>query len=772
MEQAIHLDHVKGFEEEKTKGVSPWMLSLREELGEERPAARWSYALQDFVFDVIEGDQSLWIVIHFPQGGQVALRAAYCPYNHITVHEMKALNDGVEHGLENSLGIHLHSVTGEYRVCLEFPRPDRPLLHCTTTLVPAAPLFVPFFPRDMIPLGASDSLIHPEGVIYTKQVGPRSGMVYFSLSKPRAGTVMYFQNLTSLNDYAEKTKTSLAEVVGGNWPELGLSLPAALDEPLPAGREITISDAYVLFNPSIPSDDLEMAQQFLDSLAQIYLALPRNETEYRDWPAIVKKTLRDLSESPKCWSTIRQVDYLNAYVNDTETPPESMVQLSVLLPLTEYSEWNGEDIPIIQTIKDALPRFFDKNVNVYGRWLPSEQHTLDSSEDHKKPRVMDSWYLYHSLLNLSRLALRGDATAKKLFLDSMDYAIEVANKFKYRFPVFYDLDTMEIIKAETEPGKGGENDVAGQYAHVMMQAWDLTKDARYLKEAKKAARSLRGLGFNMMYQANSTVFASGALLRLWKETGDEFYLNLSYVTLANIFNNMWLWECNYGFAKEYHTFFALFPLKDAPYTAVYEEIEAVAALHDYLSYLNGNAPEWLKILIPEFIRALMFKGSFYFPPMLPEEIISDEPRTGEIDPKLWIPLEDIHDGWEKAGQVGQEIYGAGLPFGLVPRHYHRVAEQGFMIYSEYPTMDFKSEDGQISFHVFGDQRLNCRMRLMPLGRRTLPDLQVESQLNGHTERLKGRETEEGHMEYEVFGSQNLTVSWSTKGNHSRNGKEE
>ena len=265
----------------------------------------------------------------------------------------------------------------------------------------------------------------------------------------------------------------------------------------------------------------------------------------------------------------------------------------------------------------------------------------------------------------------------------------------------------------------------------MMQAWDLTRDKRYLEEARKAAKSLQGLGFNMMYQANSTIFSSGGLLRLWKETGDELFLNLSFVIIANIFNNMWLWECNYGYARDYKTFFALFPLKDAPYTAVYEEIEAIAAFHDYLSYLDGSAPELLKILIPEFIRVLMDKGAFYYPPVLPEEMIAQEPRTGEIDKKLWIPLEDIHDGREQAGQVGQEIYGAGLPFGLVPRHYHRMSDDGFMIYVEYPTMEYwQEEEGRISFRVFGDPRLSCRMRIMPIGRRSLPKFEAESELEG------------------------------------------
>ena len=385
---------------------------------------------------------------------------------------------------------------------------------------------------------------------------------------------------------------------------------------------------------------------------------------------------------------------------------------------------------------------------------------------------MDSWYLYHSLLNLSRLALRGDKTARKLFLDSLDFAVEVAQKFKYQFPVFYDLDTMEVIKAESKEGEGGENDVAGQYAHLMMQAWELTKEERYLQEAKKAAKAMQGLGFKLLYQANSTIFSSGALLRLWKETGDELYLNLSFVALANIFNHMWLWECNYGYARDYSTFFALFPLKDAPYTAVYEEIEAVAALHDYLSYLDGSLPESVSILVPEFIRVLMFKGGFYYPAMLPEEMISSEPRTGEIDRKLWIPLEDIHDGWEKAGQVGQEVYGAGLPFGLVPRHYHRLNE-GFMIYVDYPTMDFQNgEKGRASFRVVGDPRLTCRMRIIPTGKKALPRFDVQAELDGDQRTLKCVETDEGHYEYSLPGGHTVNLTWSKDvKTHSDNGKE-
>src|SRR5215217_1243858 len=163
MDQTAKLEGIKGFEEQKTKGVSPWMLSLQQELGEERRASSWSYSLQDFLFDIVEGDQSLWIVIRFPSGGEVALRAAYCPYNNITINELRSLGDGVEYGTENGMDIYLSSVTGEYHVRLEFPSPDHTLIRCTTTLIPAAPLFIPYWPRDLIPLGTLDDLTHPEG---------------------------------------------------------------------------------------------------------------------------------------------------------------------------------------------------------------------------------------------------------------------------------------------------------------------------------------------------------------------------------------------------------------------------------------------------------------------------------------------------------------------------------------------------------------------------------------------------------------------------------
>jgi hypothetical protein len=627
---------------------------------------------------------------------------------------------------------------------------------------------IPFWPRDIFPLGKADNLTDSEGRIYASQDGPRSGLIYFSLTRPKAGSILYFQNLTSLNDYCIQTESSLVSTVGGEWPELGFALPATTEKTIEANRETVISDAYIIFSPKIPKDDLIMADQFLDMLAQVYLTLPHVETKYIHWPDIARNSLRDLTESEKCQSQVRGRRFLNAYVGDYDNPPESMVQLTVLLPLLEYSLWSGEEIPLTAELLAGLPRFYDKEAGVLGRWLVSEQDKLDGSEPQKKPESMDSWYLFHSLLNLSRLALHGDKTAQKLFLDSLEYTIKTAHKFDYHWPVFYNLYTLEIMKAETKEGEGGETDVAGLYAHIMLQAYKLTKEERYLDEAKKAARSLKGLGFNMFYQANETLFGAGALLRLWKETGDELFLKLSYVSLANIFNNMWLWECNYGYAEHYKTFFALFPLKGAPYTAVYEELEGFAAFHEYLGDYGWDMPESIKILFAEFIRNMLYKASFYYPPNLPKEVMVEKPKTGELDPKLWIPLEDMYDGWEQAGQVGQEVYGAGMPFAIIPRQYWRIPNEKFMIFVDYPVQDFSSiEKGEALFRVLGDQRLSCSMRIMPMGRARLPKFEVGTERGDTTETLQGRETPEGHIEYKLFGDRTVIVQWAARQNAAR-----
>jgi hypothetical protein len=434
------------------------------------------------------------------------------------------------------------------------------------------------------------------------------------------------------------------------------------------------------------------------------------------------------------------------------------------MPLTEHDKWAGEDHhPVIQTLQDGIGNFYYEHLGTIVRWLPAWEDRLDWSEEQKRPDVMDSWYLHHPLMNLARLALDGNKEAKELVMKSIDYVIKVAHHFNYQWPVFYKITTLEVLKAETEPGEGGELDVPGSYAHLMLMVWELTKDKRYLNEAVTAARKLEGSGFEIFYQANNTAFSAEALLKLYKQTNDELFLDLSYVCIASVFKNVQLWDCNYGYGKNISTFFAIYPLKNAPYTAAYEEQEVFSAIHEYLNEAEGvDILPSVKLLLAELIKYASNRLVFYYPPLLPKEMLAemDDVKTGEIDPNLWIALEDIQDGWNNSGQVGQEVYGAGIAFGIVPRQYFKVKDAGFMVFAEYPATNFKIKQSALTFFTRGDARLKLRIAILPMKNKSIPKIILTVGKGKNAEQIEQQKggTKE-YVEYYINGNSDVTIRW-------------
>jgi hypothetical protein len=247
------------------------------------------------------------------------------------------------------------------------------------------------------------------------------------------------------------------------------------------------------------------------------------------------------------------------------------------------------------------------------------------------------------------------------------------------------------------------------------------------------------------------------MLKLYKETENELYLDLSYLCLASMMRNMHLWNCNYGYARSYPTFFALYPLNDAPYTAPYEEQEVFASFHEYLQLADGiDILPAVSLLLSEFMRYFINRAAFYFPPFLPDEVISDEVKTGEIARNLHLAIEDLQDGWEKSGAVGQEVYGAGLAFGIVPRNYIKALEDEFMVFIDYPAINIRKAKRKLSFKVLGDPLLSCRMIILKSDKKALPKFEIKAEKQKD---IKGNQTKEKNIEYLINGNQKLTISW-------------
>jgi hypothetical protein len=684
------------------KPVTPWTATAQADIV--NSSLLFEGTMSQYKLQIHNAGDSIWLTADWPETGSIAFRLAFGMNSHF---ERTSVSKTQERII-----VRASTRLGDYTISLSFPESEPMVFRYTTTFIASFPLLIPFWPRDIVPLTVDGKVENTAGVIHAKQVGARSGQLFFSMTKPKNGSVFYFQNLTEMSAYCDATETSLSESVGGEWPEIGFQFPVNRNKPVPAGIEYTISDAFVIMDEKNFENDYELTTRFLNYIAVIYSLLPKPEPTYQDWHSIADNVISGLHINKACWTVVKGVPYLNAYAGDYETPAEIMVQLAVLLPLHEYLVWSDKKHPLYDDLIKDLAAFYDERVKSIVRWHPALEDKLDKSEEQKREMVMDSWYLHHPLLNLSRLAHRGDQTAKKLFLDSLDFAIKVAHHFKYKWPVFYRMTTLEVLKAETSPGNGGEQDVAGSYAHVMLMAYKLTGEKRFLNEAVKAVKSLEGLAFDIFYQANNTAFTAGALAELYKETNDQKYLELSYCCLAGIFKNVQLWDCNYGYGKKFPSFFAIYPLNDAPYTAAYEEFEVYAALNHYMEVTEGiEILPALKILIPEFIKYAVSRLPYYYPPLLPPDMISDEVRNGEILKNLWVPLEDIQDGWNKSGQVGQEVYGAGIPFGVIPRQYFQLKNLKVTGFLNYPSAKFRFGKKSVTFHVGGHTQFTARLIL-------------------------------------------------------------
>lgn len=741
--------------ESRAQALSPWLVALTSEIKDGTRGRFSSAKLPDSDLSVILGESSLWGHLRWGQAekkgptGGLALRLSYSP----------GTVEMVERPCGSAFGTYLmRTPVGAIQVELTQPDPALPMIRWRTSLTPTQKLVIPFWPRDVIPINGSQDLLTTYGLLYATQRGPKAGILYGSVAHPPAGAFLYLQNFTSLNDYCEATRTNPNGAVAGEWPEMGFALPTTTENPLTPGKTVILSDAFVHVSPRTPKDHQEAGALFLELFAAMYRHLPRPETTYRDWLTRAQETVRDL-EHKDCITRRRGLKYFNAYVGTGDRPPESMVQLSVLVPILDYMRNRHVEVPLAKEIQANLGSFFNPSIGALVRYLPGDAFP-EGAEQHQNHEVMDSWYVYHTLLNAGRLAAVGDDEAKRLLIQSLPYAMKVARHFKYKWPIFYNMNTLEVEKSEGSSGYG-ETDVAGLYALMLLQAYDLTGNKEYYKEAETAALTLKDYGFQLGYQFNSTIYGAMALARLWKDTGRKLYLDISIVCMANVFANSWLWECNFGHGQYYPTFMGLPPLDNAPYIAIYEESEVLAALASYMETCGDALPPSLETLMPEFAKYVLHRAWQAYPSELPKKILAKKSHDGHLDTKLAIPLEDLGDGWYVPGTVGQEVYGAGAAPLFAAWAYHDGPEEAFLIYCDYVTGKFRqsgnARKGKVQFWVRGNPQMTATIRLIPAKVKTLPRLSVRQGKGKKTEQPQRRIGKD--IEVTVRGGAEVTIEW-------------
>ncbi|MFZ2029677.1 MAG: hypothetical protein WAU68_05155 [Vitreimonas sp.] len=726
-------------------GFTPETLSVKAELAETRkPLA--TFDLGPLKIEARRGRDTLWLLVRRPGKGGVAMR---------TIPATGPVIVGPRRKSKNRITWPVESPSGTFTVVLRLISDE--LMRVTVSLKPRSDLLVAFWPRDIYPLDAGDDPTGAQGWVEAAQRGLNTGLCYFCVDKPAFGNVLYVQNLTALNPYFEATKTKPDGVVGGEWPELGYQPPTSPIgssppiHPLRKSEEVVISDALMAFRDACGKGEAESARQFIDMLALIYPHLDKPEAQFRDWMSRSTKTLADLARAPEATIEHYGHTYLHPYTGAEY--PDSMVQLSVVAAMRDYERATGQDTELADLYMAGMSRFFDKELGIVRRYLPNV------GEDKNKDAV-DSWYLYHPLMNLGRLAVRGDAVAKRLFTDSLDYAVKAAKHFKYQWPIQYDVRDFSVITAARSEDGLGQTDVGGLYAYVMLQAYHLTDDVTYLHEAKTAIAALKGMRFELAYQTNLTAWGAVACIKLWQLEKDPRYLDQSLIFVANFLHNCELWDSQIEHAKHFVNFFGVTCLHDAPYMAAYECFESFAAFEEYLEVGGADIPPAARMLLCEFRRFTPDRGWYFYPDALPPEAVAkDNIRNGRIERKLSFPLEDLYGDGQLAGQVGQEIYGCGGAFVFAARAFFECAEAPFRIFTDYPAIVEQDKDNtELIVRLQGPPGYSGRVRVLKKGRRAMA--RITTSLENEENSIPARARAADFRDYCVPADAALRVSWA------------
>jgi hypothetical protein len=404
----------------------------------------------------------------------------------------------------------------------------------------------------------------------------------------------------------------------------------------------------------------EASLKYIRALAEMYSLLDPPPVQERDWQWRATRTLHDLETAPEARCEYEGDLYILPYPSGQY--PDSMVQIALVSALREYAPSSPRASELASQLFKGMHRFYDPGVGTLRRYLPNVGEEKDYD-------AVDSWYIYHPMMNLARLALGGDQGASDLLMRSVEYGIRAAHHFEYRWPVLYKIQDFSVMQQQLDAGRSGQTDTGGLYAYLMLLIHELTGEDRYRQEADAALRAAPA-GLDVMYQANLTAWGAAACARLWRLSEDRAWLTRSYDWLAGLFHYCRFSTSWLGSAVHFPTFFSNPCMYNSAYMAPLEDFECVMAFSEYLGVCGQEAEPAVSVLVREYCRYAIDRSWFYYPDQLPAEIVTDKHEAGIIRLDLSFPLEDLYPDGQKAGQVGQEIYGAGLAFVFAARPFN------------------------------------------------------------------------------------------------------
>jgi hypothetical protein len=528
----------------------------------------------------------------------------------------------------------------------------------------------------------------------------------YAYSEALDSTVFYWTDLTALNPFMQAAHFTPSATPRRQGQRFGHQFSSADLKNQPQSIVAPLYDSYLYLIPGDPLNEDDMFARYLHNLSDIYdlMAVPEDhlfgwllpygipEGALKPAPAIQDLTLRDL-KSEENWVSLDGKRYLRAYVSDTRQSAEAITQLDVYSALTRYKMRFGDVPDYYQDLRATIPDFFNPDFGPSGMFQNSGPISLTGPQGRG-----DTWYELGHALKVAELALWDpeDGELRNLALRSGETWIEIAHAVDYRFPRFYAFDTWEGLEREPDAGGG--------YAYFMLLLHDMTGEELYIEEARTALKALEGYGFLFSYETHMTALTAAAAARMYQIENDPLYLDVINLAVANLMRLSWIWECDYGWMGPSNfdeiprdvmwaagaggrTFFGLNPTQRSAVITPKEQYEAWIYLIETLQRLHGVLDPSVEKLVTEFVKHTLLTIPGSLPPFIPDGAATEHPAAyetvSENDLTLYIPLEDLRDGWDLSGVIGQELYGAGMAPAMASQAVVDLAP-GIIIYSGYP----------------------------------------------------------------------------------------
>jgi len=520
--------------------------------------------------------------------------------------------------------------------------------------------------------------------------------------------IFYYSNYTSMNEYYKYLSLEPIDAVSKfSNTSFGYKPPISECFQIPANAQLTVTDSYIYLIPELGSD-IEYCRSFVECYAAIYDLIEKPDTEFADFRQVANNTLESLKD-PKCISNYYPQQLLRAYVNIEQAHTDLCTYLMVLTSFQQFNKTFGIGGDFNSGLEKAVDMFY----------VP-ELKTIFDVPNPKKPQDItthpeSTWYYTFNMLQLGKIAQYDDKhRIREIFLETIPYMMRFSRSVDYEFPIFADYMTLKI----EDPRLQG--DMPGCYAYTMLTAYELTGNNEYLEEAKRSVEHFVGKGFKIGYEMHITASGIAACGWLYKITGDQHYLDISYIPLANLLRDTWLWESDLGYAYGYRTFNNIAAQRGCPVVGPVEQNEAWGFLREYYMKADKGLPASLKRLVPEYMKQMMASAYYSYPQTLPAEAVHPGPPYAVTDENLWIGLEGIYPGALKSGSIGQAVYMSGGAFRYAGYSYHQPIVKGnseimkgVFVYCEYPLVkcQWDKDAMMLDIETSGDAVYNCRMRI-------------------------------------------------------------